>query len=106
MAQVVRRYRQVSVVQQGGGAPRVQGMEEVIVNGRRQVRYWGDPQWLADDHSVADGVEGLPQGQMGSAQPKPWQGMQASVTRGVERVKRVVKNVPQALRAAWVELKR
>ena len=44
IAQVIRRYRQVSVIQQGGSAPRVQGMEEVIVNGRRQVRYWGQPQ--------------------------------------------------------------
>lgn len=36
------RYRQVNIVRGRDGTPQVKGMEEVCLNGRRQVRYFGD----------------------------------------------------------------
>ncbi|EDX84780.1 hypothetical protein S7335_2477 [Synechococcus sp. PCC 7335] len=39
------RYRHVNIVRRGNSKPWVKGIEEVFVNGRRQVRYFGNEEW-------------------------------------------------------------
>ena len=55
------RYRQLSIVRRANTTPQVQGIEEVSINGHRQIRYFGNEVWkTARGRGSLKGVQFLP----------------------------------------------
>ncbi|MEM6868983.1 MAG: hypothetical protein AAF528_11445 [Cyanobacteria bacterium P01_C01_bin.121] len=147
MTQIYRLVRRVNFTQQSGRNPEVRGMEEVYVNGQRQVRYFGDPEWkeiasnndssevnafltngitdpfsenpfersfstplrsllfspeaFVNDSAIPREFDRWNEGELASPQPNPINDIQQSVSYGVNKISRIVKNLPSALKAAW-----